>query len=236
MQKCEFLQKQVECLGFNISDKGIYPTKDKTNRIINLSPSTNRKQLKRFLEMFNHCKRLYKTTDVNLETLCDLMSPNKIFKWTIEAQVVFDKIKDLLLLDTSLVLPDFSQPFCIDSDSSDYQIGGITYQKHGVIACHSRTLTKCQQQYSTPEKETLAIVDMLKTFRTTLLGNKIIVNTDALNLLGKKTSSSQITGWLLMLQEFNIALKHITGESNVFADTLSRLKRFNDYNPYEINE
>ena len=79
MQKHEFLQKKVECLGFNISNEGIYSIKDKINGIINLSPPTNRKQLKRFLGMFNHYECLCKTTDVNLETLHDLTSPNKTF-------------------------------------------------------------------------------------------------------------------------------------------------------------
>ena len=89
----------------------------------------------------------------------------------------------MLLLDTLLVLPDFNEPFYVDSDASDFQIGGIIYQKHGIITYHSKTLSKFQRNYSTPEKELLGIIDILKTFRTTLLGNKIIVNTDTLNLL-----------------------------------------------------
>jgi len=109
-------------------------------------------------------------------------------------------------------------------------------KNNGIIAYHSRTLSKFQRNYTTPEKELLGIIDILKTFRTTLLGNKIIVNTDALNLLGKKTLSSRMTGWLLILQEYNIELKHITGESNIFADSLSRIKRLDDCDPYEVNE
>ena len=43
IQKCKFLQKEVEYLGFNISNKGIYPIKEKIDGIINLSPPTSRK-------------------------------------------------------------------------------------------------------------------------------------------------------------------------------------------------
>ena len=149
--------------------------------------------------MFNHYKRLYYTTDLNLEILYDLISTNKAFHQTLEAQKVFDKIKDLVILDTLLVLPDFTKPFYINSDSCDYQLGSIIYQDHGIIAYHSRSLIKHQRNYSTPEKELLAIIDTLKTFRTTLLGNEIIVNTDALNLLRKKYLSARMTAWLLTL-------------------------------------
>ena len=56
---------------------------------------------------------------------------------------------------------------------------------------------------------------------------------DALNLLGKKYLLSRMTSQLLLLQEYNISLKHISGESNIFADTLSRLRRLDDVNPYD---
>ena len=68
-----------------------------------------------------------------------------------------------------------------------------------------------------------------------MLGNEIIVKTDALNLLGKKCLSSRMTGWLLLLQEFNTSLKHTTGESNYFANAFSRLKRLDDLDPCECN-
>ena len=91
-----------------------------------------------------------------------------------------------MILDTLLVLPDFNKPFCIDSDSSNFQLGSIIYQDHGIIAHHSRSLAKHQQRCATPEKESLAIADALKTFRTAILGNDMTIKTDALILLGKK--------------------------------------------------
>lgn len=91
-QKCEFLQKEVECLGFHISDKGIHPAKNKIEGLLQMSPPTTRKELKRFLGMFNHHKRLYCATDLNLEILHTLTSPNKTFRWILEAQKVFDDI------------------------------------------------------------------------------------------------------------------------------------------------
>jgi len=102
-----------------------------------MTSPTTRKQLKRYLGMINHYKLLYKTTDINLEILNDLTSLNKAFRWNIDAQKVFDKIKDVIMTDTLLVLPDFNKPFLIDTDSSKFQLGSIIYQEHGIIAHHS---------------------------------------------------------------------------------------------------
>ena len=43
IQKCKFLQKEVEYLGFHISNKGIYPTKNKIEGILQMSPPTTHK-------------------------------------------------------------------------------------------------------------------------------------------------------------------------------------------------
>ena len=143
--------------------------------------------------MINYYRRLYPTSRINIKPLTDLTSPKTKFKWNKEAQASFDKIKELLVHDTLLVYPDFSKPFHLDTDASQTQLGGIIYQDHGIIVYYSRRLTKYQENYSTPEKEALCIVNMLKTYSTTLLGTEIFVNTDALNLLGKNKLSSCLT-------------------------------------------
>jgi len=61
--------------------------------MLQMSPPTSLKQLKRFLRMFNHCKRLYHTIDLNLEIPHELTLPNKEFLQTLEAQKVFDKVE-----------------------------------------------------------------------------------------------------------------------------------------------
>ena len=43
-----------------------------------------------------------------------------------------------------------------------------------------------------------------------------------------------MVSWSLLLQEYNISLKDISGESNEFTDTLLRLKRLDDADPYDI--
>ena len=83
----------------------------------------------------------------------------------------------------------FTKPFKLDTDASNIQLGGIIYQDHGIIAYHSWRLTKYQENYSTSEKKALCIIDMLKTFLTTLMDNEIHINIDVLNLLRKNKLS-----------------------------------------------
>ena len=68
-----------------------------------------------------------------------------------------------------------------------------------------------------------------------MLGNKIIVKIDTINLLVKNYLSSQIIDYLLFLQEYDISLQYISRKSNYFIDALSWLKCLDNKKLYEQN-
>jgi ribonuclease HI len=126
--------------------------------------------------------------------------------------------------------PDWSLPFEIMCDSSDYAVGAVLGQrkdkKPHVIYYASRTLNSAQTNYTTTEKELLAVVFALDKFRSYLMGTSIVVFTDhaALRyLLSKKHAKARLIRWILLLQEFNLQIKDKKGVENVVADHLSRL-------------
>ena len=126
--------------------------------------------------------------------------------------------------------PDWTLPFELMCDASDFAVGAVLGQrsdkKPHVIYYASRTLNGAQLNYSTTEKELLAVVYALDKFRAYLVGSPIVCFTDhaALKyLLSKKDAKPRLIRWVLLLQEFNLTIKDKKGVENVVADHLSRL-------------
>ncbi|KAM2352076.1 hypothetical protein ACFXTH_006799 [Malus domestica] len=134
--------------------------------------------------------------------------------------------------------PDWSLPFELMCDASDYAIGALLGQMRNkqphVIHYASRTVNDAQLNYYTTEKELLAVVFALDKFCSYLLGTKVIVYSDhaALKyLLTKKEAKPRLIRWMLLLQEFNIEVRDKKGSENMVADHLSRLVHENDSLP-----
>ena len=90
------------------------------------------------------------------------------------------------------------------------------------LAFYSRKLNSAQKNYTTGEQELLSIVETLKEFRNILLGQKVVVHTDHMNILRSSLANSRIVRWRLLLEEYGATFVHVKGEDNVVADTLSR--------------
>ena len=94
-----------------------------------------------------------------------------------------------------------------------------------LIAYWSRQLSKAEQNYSTIEREALAVVAAVKEFFPYLYGKSFNLLTDhnpLTSLRGLKDTGGRITRWLLFLQQFDIAMKYRAGKSNGNADGMSR--------------
>nr|GFB72412.1 reverse transcriptase domain-containing protein [Tanacetum cinerariifolium] len=104
-----------------------------------------------------------------------------------------------------------------------------------------KTMTEVESNYTTMEKEILAVVYAFEKFRSYLIMNKSIVYTDhsALKyLFAKKDSKARLLCWVLLLQEFTFKVIDTKGDENLAADHLSRLENphQNVLDPKEINE
>ena len=90
----------------------------------------------------------------------------------------------------------------------------------------SKTLSDAQLNYTTTEKELLAVVFALEKFCSYLLGSKVLVYSDhaALKyLLSKKDTKPRLIRWILLLQEFDLKIRDKKGSENVVADHISRI-------------
>ena len=161
------------------------------------------------------------------------------FTWSFgpEHQSAFDKVKFAISTAPTLALPDFSKPFALTTDASDFAVGAILSQDQGKglqpIAFESRKLQPAQRNMSTADKEALAVIEALKRFRCYLESSTpFILYTDSspLTYIKSKADEGRCARWLEVLSRFNIiGPKHIPGKSNP-ADALSRRPDHKDDN------
>nr|GEZ65945.1 reverse transcriptase domain-containing protein [Tanacetum cinerariifolium] len=88
-------------------------------------------------------------------------------------------------------------------------------------------MNQAEANYTTTEKEMLAVIYAFEKFRSSLIMNKSIVYTDhsALKyLFAKKDAKARLLRWILLLQEFDFKVIDTRGAENYAADHLSRLE------------
>ncbi|CAN6573569.1 unnamed protein product [Malus baccata var. baccata] len=205
------------------------------NQIV-IAPSDQEKTT--FTYPFGFYRRFIRDFSKIAQPLCRLLQKEVAFEFNKECKTAFKTLKDMLTSALIIMPPDWSLPFELMCDAYDYAIGAVLGQRRNkqphVIHYASRTLNDAQLNYSTTEKELLAVVFALDKFRSYLLGTKVIVYSDhaALKyLLTKKEAKPRLIRWMLILQEFNIEIRDKKGSENVVADHLSRLVHEEDSLP-----
>ncbi|RVW30992.1 Retrovirus-related Pol polyprotein from transposon opus [Vitis vinifera] len=144
------------------------------------------------------------------------------FVWDEKCQKSFEELKQFLTTAPIVRAPNWKLPFEVMCDSSDLAMGAVLGQREDgkpyVIYYASKTLNEAQRNYTTTEKELLAVVFALDKFRAYLVGSSIVVFTDhsALKyLLTKQDAKARLIRWILLLQEFNLQIRDKKGGSSM---------------------
>ncbi|XP_061350060.1 uncharacterized protein LOC133295273 [Gastrolobium bilobum] len=219
-------------LGHKISSKGLEVDKAKVEAIEKLPPSTTVKGIRSFLGHAGFYRRFIKDFSKIAKPLCELLEQDRKFNFDEKCLTAFLELKLRLVSAPIIQSPDWSLPFELMCDTSDFGLGVVLGQRKDkvfrTVYYTSRTFTPAQANYTVTEKEMLAVVFACDKFRSYLICSKVTVFTDhsaIKQLFAKKDAKPRLIRWVLLLQEFDLEIKDRRGSDNKVADHLSRLKR-----------
>ena len=231
-EKCHFMVTEGIVLGHKISATGLEVDQSKVSIIKTLAPPTTMKGVRSFLGHAGFYRRFIKDFSKIARPLCRLLEKDTRFDFDDSWKAAFEEIKIKLVEAPIMAAPEWDQGFEIMCDASDFAMGAVLGQRNEkilwTIYYASRTFNEAQENYSTTEKEMLAVVFACEKFRQYILGSHVIIHTDhaAIKyLMSKKEAKPRLIRWVLLLQEFDLEIKDKKRCDNVIADHLSRVER-----------
>ena len=193
-------------LGHIISERGIEVDKAKVELISKLSSPTNVKTVRQFLGHAGFYRRFIRDLSKIAKPLYKLLEKDAKFEWDAECQKKFEELKAYLTTAPNVRALDWHLPFKVMCDASNLVVRAVLRQriegKSYVVYYASKTLNEAQINYTTTEKELLAVVYALDKFRSYLIGSDIVIftNHSALKyLLTKQNSKARLIRWVPLL-------------------------------------
>jgi len=229
-EKCTWLENKIKLLGHVVSNGKIEMDNEKLSVIRNRLKPSNVKQVQQFLGLCNYYRRFIKDFANISKPLYSLLSKDVPFVWSDSCEEAFLKLKDALTSYPVLRSPVKERIFTIYTDASGYALGAVLTQvddngNEYVCEYASRLLTKSEINYSITNKECLAVIFGITSFRYHVEGKIFRVVTDHIALSWLRTvknPSGQLARWSLFLQAFDFEIVYRKGTSHENADALSR--------------
>ena len=229
-EKCRFMLKEVEYLGFKISADGIFPTPSKVESIKNAPAPTNISELRSVVGLVNYYARFLPNLAGKLAPIYKLLRKDSEWEWTREHQKAFDSVKELISHNTGLAHYDPSAELLLTTDASSVGVGAVLEIRTPEGVNCPRILTKPECHYAQIEREALGIIFGVQKFRQYLLGRRFTLRTDHRPLVTlfaenhgvPQLASARIKRWALILSAYSYDVQYVSTKDNGCADFLSR--------------
>lgn len=232
IQKTRLFCREIKYLSHIINENGVKPDKSNIEAIVNFPRPKNADEVLRFVNMGNYYRKYVKDFAKIATPLIRLSRKGVTFVWSNECQKSFESLKQILSSAPVLAFADHNKTFYISADASFYAVGAyISNEKppnDRPIEYFSKSLNVAQINYSTTQKELLALVLAIDRFQHYIWGKHFVVYTDhaALTyLFNQNKPGSRLMRWKLLLSEFDFDIIHRPGKGNVVSDCLSRINR-----------
>ncbi|GET52813.1 retroviral-like aspartic protease 1 [Rhizophagus irregularis DAOM 181602=DAOM 197198] len=232
LKKCKWVKKNVEYLGHIVGTDGLKPDDKKIEKIKNLKPPKNIKQIREINGLCSYYRKFVKGYSKIVKPIMELTRKNVPFVWTDKQQKALEELKKKLINYPILQHPNFEKEFILITDASGEGLGAILEQldennREIVISYASRSLVNAEKRYPITELECLAVFWGIKYFHKYLFERKFKVITDHAALKGFISTSKVPKGrrgrWMMELQQYDFEIIHRPGKENKNADAMSRL-------------
>ncbi|CAF4558551.1 unnamed protein product [Didymodactylos carnosus] len=187
---CSLARKQLDYLGFRITQNDIKPTTMNVKKTIDFPTPTSTKAAYSFVQMAQFYRRFIKDFASIAAPLNMSKNKNATFQRTRECQKSFDTLKEKLSQYPLLAFYNGKSKLKvkINTDASTTGIGGVLHQVFPdghlqPVQYLSRSLSTREQKYSVVEKECLAMVWCIGKLRPYLYGREFtFVNSQVNNI------------------------------------------------------
>nr|GEZ03672.1 reverse transcriptase domain-containing protein [Tanacetum cinerariifolium] len=163
-EKSHFMVKEGIVLGHKISKEGIEVDKAKVDVITKLPHPTTVKGIRSFLCHAGFYRRFIKDFSKIARPMTRLLEKDTLFIFSQECFDAFQTLKRKLTEAPILIATDWDMPFELMCDASDFAIGAVLEQRQDKhfrpIHYASKTMTEAEFNYTTTEKEMLAVVKL----------------------------------------------------------------------------
>ena len=131
--------------------------------------------------------------------------------WTTICQTAFDQLRQNLMSEPILAMPEPDRPFVVHTDFSHVALGAILEQRKSdnkchIISCASRNCSAAEAKLGPTDGEILALVFAVTKFHTYLAGTQFVVVTDhaaLVHLENAKTRNPKLARWALLLSNYD---------------------------------
>ena len=205
-----------------------------------LATPTNAKGIAKLLEHVDWYRELIPDFAKITIPITQLLKKNCRFVWSKVCQKAFKELRSRLSTYPVLRPPDWEKPFHVLYDASNIAVGCVLCQSTGKkgqdqpIAYASMQLTTTVKNYSTTEREYLAMVFSVKKFRHYFRCNLVIFFVDHMAikyLINQPELSGRLARWILLLEEFDYTVEYKPCCMHLQADYLSRFLEDMGTNP-----
>jgi hypothetical protein len=230
-EKSEFHKHKTVFLGYLILPEEIRMEPSKIDAVTKWPIPENVTEIRGFLYFANFYRIFIHDFGKICKSLHNLIRKDQQFVWRKEHPQAFECIKELIAKDPILTLSDPSLPYKVETDTSDFALGGVFGQKHNgklhLVAFFSKKLSSTPLNYPVHDKELMASVEAFKEWRPYLYGMtyEVKVYTDHKNLsyfTMIKVLNGQQVRWAKSLADYNFCIHYKKGSKNTRADALSR--------------